>query len=133
MTMVLCFLSGTQVGSFNDRMRDGAMGGSPFSQISLQGFVTGLALQPNGVPQGDPQQQKAALLEQTDWLRFTLAGNLQEYIMQVRCGDVRRCLLSPSVNLSNVQAVNSVWLLILQSHFLPSYFQCTKQKLLHPH
>lgn len=32
------------------RMRDGAMGGSPFESPDTQGFVTGLYTDPNGAP-----------------------------------------------------------------------------------
>lgn len=43
-------VGGTRIGAFNDRMRDGAMGGSPFEAPDTQGFVTGLYLDPNGAP-----------------------------------------------------------------------------------
>uniref|UniRef100_A0A6N2M3E6 Glycosyl hydrolase family 13 catalytic domain-containing protein n=1 Tax=Salix viminalis TaxID=40686 RepID=A0A6N2M3E6_SALVM len=40
-----CNLGGTGIGSFNDRIRDAMLGGSPFGHILQQGFVTGLMLQ----------------------------------------------------------------------------------------
>ena len=46
-----------------------------------QGVVTGLALAPNGVdpPQGDadPAKQLEELLMLSDWVRYSLAGNLK--------------------------------------------------------
>lgn len=39
-------LKGTGIGSFNDRIRDNAMGGGPFSDPRFQGWVTGLATLP---------------------------------------------------------------------------------------
>ncbi|KAH9326336.1 hypothetical protein KI387_006514, partial [Taxus chinensis] len=38
-------LAGTGIGSFNDRIRDSVLGGSPFGPHLQQGFVTGLFLQ----------------------------------------------------------------------------------------
>ena len=35
-------MAGTGIGTFNDRLRDGARGGGPFSGIQEQGFLTGL-------------------------------------------------------------------------------------------
>ena len=36
-------LGGSGVGSFNDRLREGVMGGSPFGDPRTQGFLTGRA------------------------------------------------------------------------------------------
>jgi hypothetical protein len=59
-------------------MRDGAMGGSPYSPLNTQGFATGLAVDPNGAEhQGSGKEQLASLLQRTDWVRFALAGNLK--------------------------------------------------------
>jgi pullulanase-type alpha-1,6-glucosidase len=69
-------LSGTGIGTFNDRLRDGARGGGPFSGLREQGFLTGLWDDPNGTDQGTPAQQRARLLLYSDWLRVGLAGNL---------------------------------------------------------
>ncbi|MCO5576819.1 hypothetical protein L7F22_030639, partial [Adiantum nelumboides] len=38
-------LAGTGIGSFNDRIRDSSIGGSPFADPRQQGFLTGLYLQ----------------------------------------------------------------------------------------
>lgn len=60
------------------RMRDGAMGGSPYEPLDRQGFATGLAVAPNGAShQGSVKEQLATLLHRTDWVRFALAGNLR--------------------------------------------------------
>lgn len=60
------------------RMRDGAMGGSPYQSPDCQGFATGLAVDPNGAQhQGSAKEQLATLLHRTDWVRFALAGNLK--------------------------------------------------------
>ncbi|XP_031484442.1 pullulanase 1, chloroplastic isoform X2 [Nymphaea colorata] len=40
-------MCGTGIGSFNDRIRDAILGGSPFGPVIQQGFSTGLLLQPN--------------------------------------------------------------------------------------
>ncbi|KAI8468427.1 MAG: glycoside hydrolase superfamily [Monoraphidium minutum] len=80
-------MAGTRIGGFNDRMRDGAMGGSPFEAPDTQGFVTGLALDPNGAPhQGDAEQQLRTLLHRSDWVRAALAGNLGGYPLQLDDG-----------------------------------------------
>ena len=40
-------IGGMGLGSFNDRMRDSIMGGSPFATPKYQGLITGLSTQPN--------------------------------------------------------------------------------------
>lgn len=80
-------LGGSRLGAFNDRMRDGAMGGSPYQPLDSQGFATGLATDPNGSHhQGSAKEQLANLLHRTDWVRFTLAGNLKDFECQVADG-----------------------------------------------
>lgn len=72
-------LYGTGIGSFNDRIRDTAMGGSPFGDPQQQGFLTGLLLQPNELDQGSEEQQGRALAAQSDWIRVGLTGNLRDF------------------------------------------------------
>jgi pullulanase-type alpha-1,6-glucosidase len=72
-------IGGSGIGVFNDRLRDGARGGSPFTDPRVQGFATGLFLQPNAAETLNPEQQKSDLLEATDWIRVGLAGNLRDY------------------------------------------------------
>lgn len=69
-------MAGTGIGTFNDRLRDGVRGGTPFSDPRDQGFVTGLHVDSNGTPQGD---EKEKLLHSTDWIRLGLAGNLADF------------------------------------------------------
>ena len=55
---------------------------------SEQGFVNGLALQPNSYMAGrmDPEAQRKLLLEQTDMLRVALAGNLRSVELEDHTG-----------------------------------------------
>src|SRR4029453_17976171 len=80
-------MAGTGVGTFNDRIRDGARGGGPFSGLQEQGFLTGLFLDPNGTDQGSPTDQRARLLQEEDWIRVSLAGNLADYAFEDRLGN----------------------------------------------
>ncbi|HKH48077.1 MAG TPA: alpha-1,6-glucosidase domain-containing protein, partial [Thermoanaerobaculia bacterium] len=78
------------IGTFNDRLRDGARGGGPFSGIQEQGFLTGLYDDPNATDQGTPAEQLARLLLQTDWVRVGMAGGLadpQETINYIEAHD----------------------------------------------
>ncbi|BDA50310.1 Pullulanase [Coccomyxa sp. Obi] len=74
-------IGGTGLGSFNDRFRDALMGGSPFASPRYQGFVSGLHTSPNSFMQAEasPARQLSLLLEFTDMLRLSLAGNLKDY------------------------------------------------------
>ncbi|MBJ6764687.1 pullulanase-type alpha-1,6-glucosidase [Myxococcaceae bacterium JPH2] len=72
-------MAGTGIGTFSDRLRDAARGGSPFSGIQDQGFITGLSLWSNGTAQGTPAEQRARLLHGTDLIRLGLAGNLKDF------------------------------------------------------
>jgi len=81
-------MKGTGIGTFNDRLRDGVRGGGPFSGLQEQGFLTGLFYDPNGTGQGSPDQQRARLLLETDWIKVGLAGNLADYPLVDRNGDL---------------------------------------------
>ncbi len=81
-------MAGTGIGSFNDRIRDGARGGGPFSGLQEQGFATGLYYDPNATDQGPPAQQLDRLLLESDWIRLSLAGNLADYPMVDRFGNL---------------------------------------------
>lgn len=80
-------LAGTGIGSFTDRLRDAARGGSPFAPLRDQGFLTGLADDPNGTPQGSPAEQLDRLLAYSDRIRVGLAGNLAGYRLEDRFGN----------------------------------------------
>ncbi|KAK3254894.1 cytochrome c oxidase subunit 1, partial [Cymbomonas tetramitiformis] len=72
-------LAGTGIGSFNDRLREACNGGSPFADPRLQGWVTGLSLQPNGFDQGGEESEAASLAYLQDRLKVALTGNLRSY------------------------------------------------------
>ncbi len=72
-------IGGTGIGVFNDRLRDGVRGGNPFDDPRLQGFSTGLYIDPNAAEAREPDAQLEKLLDYTDWIRLGLAGNLENY------------------------------------------------------
>jgi len=80
-------MAGTGIGTFNDRLRDGARGGGPFSGIQEQGFLTGLYTDPNATDQGSGETQRTRLLQESDWVRSGLAGGLAGYIFKNASGD----------------------------------------------
>ena len=80
-------MAGTGIGTFNDRLRDGARGGGPFDDPRVQGFVTGLGYDPNGMPGSD---SRADLLERTDWVKVGLAGGLKDFSFVDRSGNLVR-------------------------------------------
>ncbi|WP_430648020.1 pullulanase-type alpha-1,6-glucosidase [Agromyces sp. GXS1127] len=73
-------LGGTGIATFNDRLRDGVHGGSPVAGDSKyeQGFGTGLAGEPNGLPTRSADQVRN-LGQQTDLVKIGLAGNLRDF------------------------------------------------------
>ncbi|CAM6125988.1 unnamed protein product [Calypogeia fissa] len=73
-------LAGTGIGSFNDRIRDTAMGGSPFGDPLQQGFLTGLSLQPNELDQGNEESMAKHLASTTDWICLGMASNLKDFV-----------------------------------------------------
>ena len=77
-------LANSDIGSFNDRLRDAARGGNPFGGEQEQGFATGLYNWPNDTDQGEPEEQLAQLLLFSDQIRVTLAGNLSDYQFEGR-------------------------------------------------
>ena len=80
-------MAGTGIGTFNDRLRDGARGGGPSSGPQEQGFLSGLYVDPNSTDQGSPADQKNVLLLRTDWIRSGLAGALADYTLVDRLGN----------------------------------------------
>ena len=81
-------MAGTGIGSFNDRIRDAARGGGPFSGLQEQGFLTGLVTEPNGTEQGSPSDQLERLLAYQDRIKVSLAGNLRDFVITDRAGNV---------------------------------------------
>ncbi|KAG0620855.1 hypothetical protein M758_4G249700 [Ceratodon purpureus] len=80
-------LAGTGIGSFNDRIRDTCLGGTPFGDPLRQGLVTGLALVPNALYKGGEEAMHNLLAEHTDWVQLGLAANLRDYTIVSYKGD----------------------------------------------
>ena len=74
-------LYGFGVGTFNDRIRDGIRGGSPFTDERVQGFATGLFTDPSDYTNANPPtpSQQGQLLQYSDWIDVGLTGNLRDY------------------------------------------------------
>ena len=82
-------MAGTGIGTFNDRLRDAARGGNPFGGHREQGFVTGLAVDPNDSDQGTPEQQEARARDLADLVRIGLAGNLADFSFEAADGTIK--------------------------------------------
>ena len=73
-------LGNTGIGSFNDRLREGVMGGSPFGDPRVQGVMTGLYFHPNMfIDQGGEESQKKKVIEDSEKVITAMSGNLREY------------------------------------------------------
>ncbi|KAL5214545.1 hypothetical protein ABZP36_003697 [Zizania latifolia] len=83
-------MSGTGIGSFNDRIRDAVNGGNPFGNPLQQGFSTGLFLQPNGYYQGNEADTRLALATYADQIQIGLAGNLKDYVLISHTGEAKK-------------------------------------------
>lgn len=81
-------MAGTGIGTFNDRLRDAARGGSPFGGQTEQGFINGLYTNPNSFDQGAESEQLNRLLQFSDLVRIGLAGNLMAYQFENYQGDM---------------------------------------------
>ena len=80
-------LAGTGIGSFNDRLREGVMGGSPFGDPRVQGVLTGLFFDPNGfIDQGPPERQYEELTKDSEKVIVAMAGNLAGFKFMNREG-----------------------------------------------
>ncbi|GAB2489814.1 hypothetical protein GCM10027030_24870 [Luteococcus sediminum] len=80
-------LGGTDIGTFNDRLRDAVRGGGPFDEDPRkQGFGSGEATDPNGAPINE--QAPASLAHDTDLVALGLAGNLSDYALRTSEGKV---------------------------------------------
>ena len=75
-------MGGTGIGTFNDRLRDGARGGGPFDNGTdlrkNQGFTSGLFTDPNELNSG-AQAEKDKLLIATDLIKIGMAGGLEGF------------------------------------------------------
>jgi pullulanase/glycogen debranching enzyme len=73
-------LNGSGIGTFNDRLRDAVRGGSAgdagIDMIRRQGYINGLAYDPNAQAGEHPQ---AELMRTADMVRVGLAGSIRSY------------------------------------------------------
>ncbi|KAI4346471.1 hypothetical protein L6164_007365 [Bauhinia variegata] len=74
-------LFGTGIGSFNDRIRDAILGGSPFGHPLQQGFATGLLLQPNDHDYGTEVNVETMLAASVDHIQVGVAANLRDFVL----------------------------------------------------
>jgi pullulanase len=74
-------LYGYGIGTFNDRIRDGIRGGSPFTDERVQGFATGLFTDSSDYTNANPPLPSAQsqLGLYSDWILVGLTGNLRDY------------------------------------------------------
>lgn len=74
-------LYGYGIGTFNDRIRDGIRGGSPFTDERVQGFASGLYTDSSAYTSANTatSDQLNTLLQYSDWIRVGLTGNLRDY------------------------------------------------------
>ena len=72
-------LHGTDIGSFNDRLRDGVRGGDVGGDPRVQGFATGLFTDPSSYTEHamTRSSQLQKLLQEEAWICAGLAGNLR--------------------------------------------------------
>jgi len=81
---------GTGIGTFNDRIRDAIRGGGPFSDQRVQGFASGLFTDPSAYTNENQalSDQKSTLLQESDWIRVGLTGNLRDFTFIDSNGDL---------------------------------------------
>ncbi|KAG9449532.1 hypothetical protein H6P81_009497 [Aristolochia fimbriata] len=85
-------ICGTAIGSFNDRIRDAVLGGSPFGHPLQQGFATGLALEANAHDHGSEDVVDDMLSRLKDHIQVGMAANLRDFIFISRKGEaVKGC------------------------------------------
>ncbi|MGA7313502.1 MAG: pullulanase-type alpha-1,6-glucosidase [Silvibacterium sp.] len=77
-------LYGFGIGTFNDRIRDGIRGGSPFTDERVQGFATGLGTDSSDYTNANPPPTPLGLY--SDWILVGLTGNLRDYTLTDHTG-----------------------------------------------
>ncbi|KAK4406305.1 Pullulanase 1, chloroplastic [Sesamum angolense] len=90
-------LSETGIGSFNDRIRDAMLGGSPFGHPLQQGFITGLSLEPNDHDHdhGSKSTVDHMLAVLKDHIQVGMAANLKDFVLTNHEGqEVKGCEIS---------------------------------------
>ncbi|HUM12137.1 MAG TPA: pullulanase-type alpha-1,6-glucosidase, partial [Myxococcaceae bacterium] len=82
-------MAGTGIGTFNDRLRDGARGGGPFDGAAdlrkNQGFSSGLYTDPNELSTADAAS-KSKLANALDLIKIGMAGGLTNFPMVLASG-----------------------------------------------
>ena len=82
-------MAGTGVGTFNDRLRDGARGGGPFDSGNQlrrnQGFSSGLFTDPNELGSAQPADRDA-LAHALDLIKIGMAGSLADFALVTATG-----------------------------------------------
>ncbi len=82
-------MAGTGIGTFNDRLRDGARGGGPFDGAAdlrkNQGFSSGLYNDPNELSTADATS-KSKLANALDLIKIGMAGGLANFPMVLASG-----------------------------------------------
>ncbi|KAK4431017.1 Pullulanase 1, chloroplastic [Sesamum alatum] len=85
----------TGIGSFNDRIRDAMLGGSPFGHPLQQGFITGLSLEPNDHDHGSKSAVDHMLSVSRDHIQVGMAANLKHFVLTNHEGqEVKGCEIS---------------------------------------
>lgn len=88
-------LYGTGIGSFNDRIRDAVLGGSPFGPPLQQGFATGLSVEPNDHDHGSKSTMEHMLAVSKDHIQVGMAANLKDFVLTNHEGqEVKGCEVS---------------------------------------
>ncbi|XP_041998053.1 pullulanase 1, chloroplastic isoform X2 [Salvia splendens] len=88
-------ISGTGIGSFNDRIRDAVLGGSPFGPILQQGYATGLLVEPNDHDHGSKSTMEHMLAVSKDHIQVGMSANLKDYVLTNHEGhEVKGCEIS---------------------------------------
>jgi len=85
-------LNGTGIGTFNDRLRDAVRGGSasdsPGRIQADQGYISGLALNPN--THAKSEQAPKDLMKVADQVRAGMVGSLRDYTLTTYTGENRK-------------------------------------------
>lgn len=81
-------IAGSNIGAFNDRLRDAVRGGGPFDEDmrTYQGFGTGQFTDPNGTSTDSAATQEASLLHNMELIMVGLAGSLKDYEIPTQDG-----------------------------------------------
>jgi pullulanase len=125
-------IAGTNLGVFNDRLRDGVRGGTPFSGEQEQGFATGLFVDPNEEESRTAVEQLAQALLYADLIRTGLAGALADYTFENAQGEMvaaREIPYGDSDDPAGYTAVPSENIIYVSAHDNETLFDALQYKL----